>query len=56
MQRCNGEELLAPSPTPKLDDHLLSAVRGCLFNTFAATLHVWRPSHTPTSRERVVPR
>ena len=38
-----GEELLAPRPTPKLEDHLLSAVRDCLFNTFAATLHVWRP-------------
>ena len=34
------EELLAPSPTPKLVDHLLSAVRDCLFNIFAATLHI----------------
>jgi len=24
-------ELLAPSPTPKLEDHSLSAVRHCLF-------------------------
>jgi hypothetical protein len=38
-----GEELLAPRPTPKLEDHPLSAVRDCLFNTFAATLHIWRP-------------
>jgi hypothetical protein len=37
-----GEELLAPRPTPKLEDHLLSAVRDCLFNIFAATLHTWR--------------
>jgi hypothetical protein len=37
-----GEELLLPGPTPKLEDHLLSAVRDYLFNTFAATLHVWR--------------
>jgi hypothetical protein len=28
------EELLAPRPTPKLEDHPLSAVHGCLFNTF----------------------
>ena len=34
-----GEELLAPRPTPKLEDHPLSAVRACLFNIFAATLH-----------------
>ena len=33
-------ELLAPRPTPKLEDHPLSAVRDCLFNLFAATLHI----------------
>ena len=32
-----GEELLAPRPTPKLEDHPLSVVRDCLF---AATLHI----------------
>ena len=31
------EELLAPPPTPKLEDHQLSAVRNCLFRIFAAT-------------------
>jgi hypothetical protein len=36
-----GEALLAPRPTPKLEDHPLSAVRDCLFN-IAATLHTWR--------------
>jgi hypothetical protein len=35
--------LLAPRPTPKLGDHPLSFIRGCLFNIFAATLHNWRP-------------
>jgi len=30
--------LLAPRPTPKLEDHPSSAVRNCLFNLFAATL------------------
>jgi len=30
--------LLAPRPTPKLEDHPVSAVRDCLFNIFAATL------------------
>jgi hypothetical protein len=34
-----GEEKLAHRPTPKLEDHPLSAVHDCLFNTFAATLH-----------------
>jgi hypothetical protein len=46
----NGEELLAPRPTPRLEDHTLSAVRDCLFNIFAATLHSLRPfSHSETS-------
>jgi hypothetical protein len=34
-----GEALLAPRPTPKLEDHPSSAVRDCLFNLFAAALH-----------------
>jgi hypothetical protein len=34
-----SEELSAPRPTPKLEGHPLSAVRDCLFNIFAATLH-----------------
>jgi len=32
------EGLLAPRPTPKLEDHPSSAVRDWLFNSFAATL------------------
>ena len=32
------EGLLAPRPTPKLEDHPSSAVCECLFNIFAATL------------------
>ena len=35
-----GEELLALRPTPKLEDHPLSAVRDFLFNILAATLHI----------------
>jgi hypothetical protein len=35
----NGEQLSAPRPNPNLEDHPLSVVRDCLFNTFAATLH-----------------
>jgi hypothetical protein len=42
-----GEELLAPRPTPKLEDHFLSAVRDCLFSIFAATLRIWRPFLQP---------
>jgi hypothetical protein len=38
-----GEELLAPRLTPNLEDQPLSAVRDCLLNIFAATLHIWRP-------------
>ena len=32
--------LLAPRPTPKLEDHPSSALRDCLFNLFAATLFI----------------
>jgi len=35
-----GEEMLPPRPTPKMEDHLLSAVRDSLFNIFADTLHI----------------
>ena len=35
-----GEELLALRPTLKLADHPLSSLRYCLFNIFAATLHI----------------
>ena len=39
VTRClYGEELLAPRPTPKPEDHPFLAVRICLFNIFAATL------------------
>jgi hypothetical protein len=38
-----GEELLAPYPTLKLEEHPLSAVRDFLFNIFTATLRIWRP-------------
>jgi hypothetical protein len=37
--RFHGEELLALRPTPNPEDNPLSAVRDCLFNIFAATLH-----------------
>jgi hypothetical protein len=51
--RFYGEELLASRPVPNLKDHPLSAVRDCLFNIFAATLHTggrssirnWRKRH-----------
>jgi hypothetical protein len=38
-----GKGLLAPRPTPKLENYPLSFVRGCLFNIFSATLHTWGP-------------
>jgi hypothetical protein len=34
------DEFLAPRPTPKLEEKLLSVARVCLFNTFAATLPI----------------
>jgi hypothetical protein len=51
-----GEDLSATRPTPKLEDHPSSAVRDCLFNIFAATLHIGgRPSiRNLTTRHAVV--
>jgi hypothetical protein len=43
-----GEELLAPRPTPKLEDHPLSAVRDCIF---VANLHIRRPFLHPQSED-----
>jgi hypothetical protein len=40
MIRFYGEELLAPRPTPKLEDHTSSALGDCLFSIFAVTLHI----------------
>jgi hypothetical protein len=49
--------LLAPRPTPTLDDHLpLSFVHSCLFGLFTATLSSWRPLsiHNPRTCHGVV--
>jgi hypothetical protein len=35
-----GEQFLVRHPNPSLEDHTLSAVRDCLFNVFAGTLHI----------------
>ena len=52
--RFYGEELLAPRPNTKLEDHALSAVRFCLFNIFAVTLHSGGRSSTRNLRKRYV--
>jgi hypothetical protein len=41
--------LLAPRPTPKLEDHPFSAVREYSFNIFAATLQNWMASPPSTT-------
>jgi hypothetical protein len=50
-----GEELLAPRSTPKLEDHLLSAVRDCLFGIFAAGLQNWRAPPPSATWGRAMP-
>jgi hypothetical protein len=47
--------VVSPRPTPKLEDHPLSALRDCLFNIFAATLHIWRPSPASATWGRAMP-
>ena len=51
-----AEELLAPRPNPKLEDHPSAAVRYCLFNLFAATLLIGGRSsiRNPRMRHAVV--
>ena len=48
----NNEELSAPRPSPKLEDHTWSAVLHCLFNIFAATLLIGGRSSTRNLRTR----
>jgi hypothetical protein len=50
--RFEVEELLAPRPPLKLKYHPLSAVRDCLFNILAATLHIGGRSSTRNLRTR----
>jgi hypothetical protein len=50
-----SEELQAPRPTPKLEDHPLSAVCNCLFNILAGTLHIWRPFPPSATWRRTMP-
>jgi len=52
MIRFYAEKLLAPRPTPKLEDHPLSAVRDCSFNILAATLHIGGRSSIRNLRTR----
>ena len=47
-----GEELLAPRPTPKLEDNPLLAVHDFLFNIFAAPLHIGGRSSIRNLRTR----
>jgi hypothetical protein len=46
-----GEELSAPLSTPKLEDHLLSAVHSYLFSIFATTHHIGGRSTTRNLRK-----
>ena len=50
--RFHGEDLLAPRSSPKLRDHVLSAVRDSLFSIFAATLHIGDRSFIRNLRTR----
>jgi len=47
-----GEGLSTRRPNPKLEDHALSAVRDCLFNIFAASLHIGCGSSISNLRKR----
>jgi hypothetical protein len=49
-----GEDV-SPKRKPKLEDHPVYSVIGCLLNIFAATVHIWRPSPPSAIRRRAVP-
>jgi hypothetical protein len=51
--QCEG--FVIPTPNPQAGDHPLSAVHDCLFNTFAATFHIRRPSPPSATRGRALP-
>jgi hypothetical protein len=46
------EDLSKPRPTPKLEDHPLSAVRDSTFSIFSGTLHTGRRSSVRNMRTR----
>jgi len=46
------DELSTPRPTPKLEEHPLSAVRDGLFNIFSATLNIGSHSSIRNLRTR----
>jgi len=46
--------VVAPRPTPKLEGHPSSAVHDCLFNLFAAVLHIGSCSSIRNLRTRHV--
>jgi len=48
----HSEELLAPRPTPKLENHPVSAVRDCLFYIFSVTLQIGGGSSIRNLRRR----
>jgi hypothetical protein len=48
------EELLAPCPTPKLEDHPLLAVHDYFLSIYATTLHIWRSSPPSTTRRHAM--
>jgi hypothetical protein len=52
----HGDELSTSRPTPKLEDHTLSAVRDWLFNIFAATFHIGDRSSICNMKTRHVPK
>jgi hypothetical protein len=50
--RFHNEELFAPRPNPKQEDHSLSAVCDCLFNIFAVIHHIGDRSPNRNLRTR----
>jgi len=55
MTRFYGEELLAPRPTPKLEDHPLSAVCDCLFNIYSQLPSILEAVPPSATRGRAMP-
>jgi len=51
--RFYSEDLSTPRPNPKLEDNPVSAVRYCLFNTFAAALDIGGRSSNRKLRTRL---
>jgi len=55
FRRYHLRVIFSPPPTITFEDHAFSAFRECLFNIFAAVLHIWRTNPPSATLRRTTP-